>query len=86
MSEAIKSQARIVYEFNALYPVGTPVDYFSCLADMRQGQFAMRTKTRQPAQVLSGHTAVVWIEGKGGAVALSHVRPVPQADAGAEGL
>lgn len=78
MSEALKGQERIVYEFNALYPVGTAVDYFSCLADMRQGKFAMRTKTRSPARVLSGHTAVVWIEGKGGAVALSHVRPAKE--------
>jgi len=33
--------------------------------------------TRSHAEVLSGHTAVVWIEGVVGCVALSHVEACP---------
>ena len=33
--------------------------------------------TRSHAEVLSGHTAVVWITGCVGCVCLSHVEPLP---------
>lgn len=33
-------------------------------------------RTRSHAEVLSGHTAVVWIDGIAGCIALSHVEPV----------
>lgn len=32
--------------------------------------------TRSEACVLSGHTAVVWLHGKAGCVAISHCRPL----------
>ncbi|WP_256701045.1 hypothetical protein [Caballeronia sordidicola] len=32
--------------------------------------------TRTPAEVLSGHTAVVWLDGKSGCVAVSHCVPI----------
>jgi len=35
------------------------------------------TKTRSPAQILSGHSAVVWLEGVSGCYHLSHVTPIP---------
>jgi hypothetical protein len=37
---------------------------------------AIITRTRSPASVLSGHTAVVWIEGKSGCVMLDRVAPI----------
>ncbi|MGV2904634.1 hypothetical protein [Achromobacter sp. AGC25] len=38
---------------------------------------AQTFKTKTEAEVLSGHTAVVWLEGKRGCVAVSHCTPVP---------
>ena len=38
-------------------------------------------KTRTEAQVLSGHTAVVWLEGKSGCVCCDACRPVAAAHA-----
>lgn len=35
------------------------------------------TKTRTTAQILGGHTAVVWLEGISGCYGLSHVTPIP---------
>jgi hypothetical protein len=34
------------------------------------------TRTRSPAQVLSGHSAAVWVEGVAGCYHLSHVAPL----------
>lgn len=63
--------AREVADFNARYPVGTMVKYWRGVVgdDEHGGVGATRTK----AEVLSGHTAVIWIEGCSGCVALSHV-------------
>lgn len=49
--------------FNRDFKVGDEVDYFSYPEAPPQ-----RFKTRTRAQVLSGHTAVVWLEGKSGCV------------------
>lgn len=56
-------------EFNQKYPVGTRVRYWTGL---REGEGRVG-KTRSAAEVLSGHTAVVWVEGCRGCVALTHV-------------
>lgn len=60
-----------VDEFNRLHAEGTMVEYWRGL---RQGEPSGKGKTRTAAQVLSGHTAVVWIEGCSGCISLSHVR------------
>jgi hypothetical protein len=70
------SPAAEVEAFNAAWPVGTVVDYWR---GAYEGEPSDRGATRTPAQVLSGHTAVVWIEGCSGCIALSHVRPTPYA-------
>jgi hypothetical protein len=57
--------------WNTTVPVGTAVDYTSY-----PGAKAERFATRTAAEVLSGHTAVVWLQGKSGCVAISHCRPV----------
>ena len=54
--------------FNARIPVGSLVEYSEILGDLPIGQF----RTRTEAQVLSGHTAVVWLEGKSGCVCVEH--------------
>jgi len=66
---------RLVADFNARTPVGTSVRYWT---GMREGEGKVST-TRTPAHVLGGHTAVVWLEGVSGCVALSHVEPISQA-------
>lgn len=53
--------------FNAKHPVGTAVT----LHTDTKGDIA--TKTRSEAQVLSGHSAVVWLEGVSGCYALDRV-------------
>jgi hypothetical protein len=67
---------RQVDEWNEKYPVGTPVEFWT---GAREGQ-GKQSRTRSQAEVLSGHTAVVWIEGVRGCVALSHVRPLNQVE------
>lgn len=57
-----------VNNFNRRFPLGTEVDYFEVLGIGP----AQRHRTRSHAQVLSGHTAVVWLEGKSGCVCCSH--------------
>ena len=60
-----------VDQFNATVPLGGEVDYFEI-----EGAPLKRHKTRTEAQILSGHTAVVWLEGKAGCVCVSHCIPV----------
>lgn len=55
--------------FNARYPVGTPG-----LLTRDSGEL-LRTRTRSEAMVLSGHSAVVWLEGVGGCYLLDRFAP-----------
>ena len=57
-----------VEAFNRRFRVGDPVDYYEVIG---LGE-CLRTRTRTPAEVLSGHSAVVWLEGKAGCVLCSH--------------
>lgn len=80
----IKTQQRLQAEvdaFNAMLPIGGSVDYFDY-----EGAPLTRYQTRTEAQILSGHTAVVWLKGKAGCVSVGHCIPVSdevEADAGA---
>jgi hypothetical protein len=58
--------------FNTQWPIGTRVRYQSIKGEGPSIEY----KTRTAAEVLSGHTAVVWLEGKSGCVAISHCTPV----------
>lgn len=60
-------------EWNHQHPVGTAV-----LLTMDSGD-EKRTKTRSEAWVLSGHTAVIQVEGVAGCYDLQRVRPAPAA-------
>lgn len=55
--------------WNDLVPVGSPVCYWP---GFREGD-GIWSNTRTKASVLGGHTAVVWVEGRGDCIALTHV-------------
>jgi hypothetical protein len=59
--------------FNQLYPVGTAVDLLKDNGD------TLRTTTRSLAEVLEGHSAVIWLRGVTGCYLLERVTPVPVA-------
>lgn len=57
-------------QWNAIAYVGMPVNYRNDLRETKE------TKTRTAASVLGGHSAVIWLEGVGGCVALDRVHPL----------
>lgn len=65
--------------WNAKNPIGTMVSYESVIG---MGE-THRARTRTEAQVLSGHTAVVWLGGKSDCVCLDHCTVVPDEQEGA---
>lgn len=60
-------------KFNTNIPVGSLVEFRNF-----PGEEAKQYRTRTPAEVLSGHTAVVWLDGKSGCVCCSHCWPVEE--------
>lgn len=73
MTRTEKKAAKVQMEvdaFNAAHPVGTRVRYWTGL---REGDGKVST-TRSEAESAGEHTAVVWIDGVRGFVALSHVK------------
>lgn len=60
---------KIVDDWNDKHPVGTPVIV------NRDGGEQFHTVTRSGAELLSGHTPVVWVKGLSGCWALTHVKP-----------
>lgn len=65
------NQQKAVVAWNRQYPVGTSVLYWTGL---REGP-GKKSKTRTEATVLSGHTAVLWVEDHSACIALTHVQP-----------
>lgn len=65
--------------WNASVEVGDWVEYREVLGEGEASLF----RTRSVAQVLSGHTAVVWLEGKSGCVCLEHCSKAAPDQAGA---
>ena len=59
-------------KWNNAYPVGTSVEYHPVIGDSAFRQRATVSK----AQVLSGHTAVIWLDGERGCVALDACVPI----------
>lgn len=73
-----KLQAQ-VDAWNAAHPVGAAVT----VRTDTKGTIA--TKTRSAAQVLSGHSAVIWLDGITGCYELDRVRPTePASSAGSQ--
>lgn len=69
--KTLKTLERECSEWNAKHPVGTKVKYHHVIDEAAHTVHATRTK----AQVLSGHTAVVWLEGVSGCVCLEACEP-----------
>ncbi len=67
-----KNPVEMVDAWNLTVKVGDCVDYREYPEAAPQ-----RLKTRTMAQVLSGHTAVVWLDGKSGCVCIEACKPVP---------
>lgn len=67
-----KAQQRAVDDWNERYPVGQAV-----AVRFDRGETRM-TKTRAAAEMLSGHSAVIWLEGISGCYLLSRVTPVTE--------
>lgn len=59
--------------WNAKHPVGTLVRYWR---GVRGDGHDETGETRSPAQVLAGHSAVVWIYGCSGSIRLTHVEAI----------
>ncbi len=57
-------------KFNKAYPVGTGVNVLLDGGEIRQ------TVTTSEAQVLSGHSAVIWLKGVSGCYLLDRVTPL----------
>lgn len=62
--KTLKTLEREVAAFNATFPVGSPVLYRS-----HRDAAGQPTSVREPAWVLSGHTAVCMVKGVAGCVA-----------------
>lgn len=57
-------------DFNSRYPIGQSVSV------RKDGGDGVLTTTRSEAQVLSGHSAVIWLVGISGCYLLNRVTPV----------
>jgi hypothetical protein len=68
-------------QFNARYPIGTPVVAYPGARpeDASNGE-RLITRTRSKAEVLGGHTDVVWVDGHDACIALTHVDVVTAAE------
>lgn len=64
------AQQKAVDAFNSKFPVG---QYVNVRLDSGE---EMTTVTRSPAQLLGGHTAVIWVDGIAGAYLLNRVTPL----------
>lgn len=67
--ESVAELIATIRDWNSKYPIGTDVIYERALGP------ALCTTTRSAAQVLAGHTAVIFVEGVSGCVRLDCVRP-----------
>lgn len=64
----------VVTDFNRDNMIGAHVQYWT---GFREGRGKFST-TRTAAELLSGHTPVVWVADEASCIALTHVEPVPQ--------
>lgn len=67
----IKALQRKCDDWNAVHGLGCKVQLTKDSGEV------VVTNTRSQAQVLSGHSAVIWLDGVSGCYALDRVKPVP---------
>lgn len=72
LARSTVTQQKLVANFNATFPVGTKVRYWT---GVREG-LGKESTTRSDAKLIGGHAAVIWLDGVSGCVALSHVEPI----------
>lgn len=68
----VKEEQETADRWNADHPIGTKVRYWPLT---REGD-GVPSKTLTRAEMFCGHTAVVWVEGMRGCIALDHVEAV----------
>jgi len=66
-----QGEEQAVAAWNKQHLIGTPVRYWT---GFREGN-GTASATRTQAQMLGGHTAVVWVDGESSCIALTHVEP-----------
>lgn len=69
----IKANKKMQAECDAFNASHKPGDVIMCWPGVREGLPVERTVREPGAVILSGHTAVVYVTGGGGCIALSHV-------------
>ena len=67
MPDESKTQQQLVDDWNAIYPVGTPVVRCTRINPLER---PILTRTRSEAKLLEGHTAIVYLENHLGGVML----------------
>ncbi len=72
-----KRQQAAVDAWNAKHPIGTSVKYWRGARGRAEAASEVGPMS-SPAELLGGHTPVVWIEGCSGAIALSHVEAIDE--------
>lgn len=66
-------QQHLVTQWNALFSVGQAIKYWPGPVGVGVPKVG---KTTSPAQMLGGHTAVVWVDCASGCVGLDHVEAI----------
>lgn len=69
MQRNLQTMQKQCDDFNIRYQVGQSIKFWT---GPREGNPTHEGAIRFPAEVMGGHTPVVWVEGKGG-IALSYV-------------
>lgn len=81
---SLRDRQRAVADFNARHKIG---DAFWAYKGLK-GENPIACTLRTPAELLSGHTPVAWLDGVSGCIALTHLEPrtmEDQSDGGDEG-
>lgn len=70
MADKSRKQQKLVDDWNAAHPIGTPVTRYKLINPLAE---PVETKTRSEAWVMGGHSAMVMVDGKSGGVLLESV-------------
>jgi hypothetical protein len=74
------SPEALAHKWNRRFEVGQRVRYWTGCREGRGKESVTRSEASvlgaEPSRNYPGHTAVVWVEGESGCVALSHVEPI----------
>ncbi len=68
---SLAERQRAVADFNACHQIGAAFWAYKGLV----GENPIACTLRTPAELLSGHTPVAWLDGVSGCIALTHLKP-----------